>query len=539
MNVQVKAQFGILVPDSSFNFSSSVLNDTFKTQKMLLLDDGRILCAGSVIQLVPPNLFTNRFSIRCFLADGNIDNSFGDNGEILFNNGFNDENFWHLEKSGLNYLAVGTFNTIQGGWPLKNPIGDCFLFKFDDSGSAITTFGINGTKIISASPKFGVNEVKIDNNDDIYLLVNQQQFCGYDDRGKILKLSSQGNYDLNFGILGYAEFPLYLPQNFNILNDGRLVVLGTDTSSNLQYPYNTIGSSCWQAPHLCQLNSNGSVDYNFGINGKKLISYNNTGFISRSSVSIGTGFYLFGDEGFFETFHNLYNINNLGEFDSTFSDDGKINITIASSWNIYEQTLKFINNSLWMCGSIEIHNMNCRRKNIIRVTENGVLDSTLGYYSFSTEPIFDRDIEEFTINSGTPCYERSSWNDLIIQPDGKILATGLIFNYDTSITTIPRGFIISRLLPNDETLSNKNEIINLNALSVFPNPTSENINITLAQPEKIRISIFNSLGIQVKNTRIENAQYINNIELADLCSGVYFVEIKGNNWITTRKIIKK
>ena len=160
----------------------------------------------------------------------------------------------------------------------------------------------------------------------------------------------------------------------NILGDGSFVVLGADTSSQLQPAYHLD----YQSAHLCKLDSSGAIDLSFGINGKKVVSFGNAGFLVRTGLSYGTGFYMYGEEGFFNNSTNvpfsIYKFDNLGNFDNLFSGDGRTVISVKNSsgsysWPLYSQTMKIFNNDLWVFGITEINAMNCLRKQIIRVSE--------------------------------------------------------------------------------------------------------------------------------------------------------------------------
>ena len=294
------AQSGILLPDSTFNYTATVTRKSFVTNKVITTSNNRILCAGSVTYTNSTGAIINSdFGMSRFLPNGAIDSTFGTNGYLIINNGFSDEAFWHIENFDSGYLVIGYYNNASNnGWFYAAPGGDCFMIKIDPSGNLDLSFGNNGVKYITLSPKFNIADIKFNQNNDIFLLINQMPYFGYTDKGKIIKLNSHGVIDINFGSLGTASMPIYLPQCMNILPDKSFVVLAVDTSQQLPYGFSNSQPGAWQSSHLCKLDSSGNIDYSFGINGKKLIAYNNTGFVIRTSTSYDTGFYKFGDEGF-------------------------------------------------------------------------------------------------------------------------------------------------------------------------------------------------------------------------------------------------
>lgn len=74
-----------------------------------------------------------------------------------------------------------------------------------------------------------------------------------------------------------------------------------------------------------------------------------------------------------------------------------------------------------------------------------------------------------------------------------------------------------------------------NAISVYPNPVVETINIRNA--EGSRIVIYNSNGQIVK--QIENAESNASVNVTSLSAGVYFVQITLDNQVNTVKFVKE
>ncbi len=74
-------------------------------------------------------------------------------------------------------------------------------------------------------------------------------------------------------------------------------------------------------------------------------------------------------------------------------------------------------------------------------------------------------------------------------------------------------------------------LYNLNTLKVYPNPTSEMVNITLDNLQ--RVTVYNNHG------RIVLVTFQNSFSISQLQSGIYFVEVKTNKGTTIKKIVKK
>lgn len=87
-----------------------------------------------------------------------------------------------------------------------------------------------------------------------------------------------------------------------------------------------------------------------------------------------------------------------------------------------------------------------------------------------------------------------------------------------------------------ETLSN-DEFEGTTALSIFPNPTTESIEINgLEQARISKFTIFNTIGKEVFSA--ENL-LSNKIDVSQLNSGIYFISIANEGQVQTLKFIKK
>lgn len=540
---QLKAQIGELIPDSTFNYTSTVVRDSVVTNRLLVLDDGRIICAGAIREVIPQVGVFSDFSVSCLMPDGSIDYSFANNGYLTIDSGYTDEAFWRVEKFNSGILLIGYYNTQSSGNQYTRPFGDCYITKIDLSGNIDASFGNNGVVQLSMSPTFNVSDVKFDSNNNIFLLFNQDAFFGNNYQGKIIKLSQNGAIDTSFGNLGIAEVPAYTSHAMNILQDGSFVVLSNDTSIYLPYPF-TNPNSTWQSVHLCKLDSSGAIDSTFGINGRKLVPSNNLGHLAWSGVSHPNGFFTFGFQGSYVSSydeHYIYKITNTGELDSTFSTDGRVQINVidtnsfSNRWPLYTQNLKFHNNSLWVYSYTEVRSMNCQYKNIFRIDEFGVQDTSLGFFGFSNSPVFDAALWDSLMINFVPCYEYSAWRDLAFQSDGKIIASGSVGLMDTTITTIPNGYIVSRLNPESNIITKTQDIKHNQSFSIYPNPTSGDV--TLRLPSIANLEIYNMQGQLVLG--IENVSPNETISLEGLRAGVYIAKASTTTEVFNKKFIKR
>lgn len=71
-------------------------------------------------------------------------------------------------------------------------------------------------------------------------------------------------------------------------------------------------------------------------------------------------------------------------------------------------------------------------------------------------------------------------------------------------------------------------------ISIYPNPVKNSF--IISKSGGADIEIYNITGKLLTKTRIDNNQQ--EIDISDFGSGIYFVRIKNNGIITTKKIIK-
>lgn len=107
-------------------------------------------------------------------------------------------------------------------------------------------------------------------------------------------------------------------------------------------------------------------------------------------------------------------------------------------------------------------------------------------------------------------------------------------------TTDMYRFVVDNLSVSTTGGNLSTEDFNLSDIKIYPNPTNGLINIAGIEANKINeISIFNQLGQKVMNL---NASQLNNnsLDISDLNTGVYFVQLKDDsNNNKTMKIVKE
>ncbi|OUR94627.1 hypothetical protein A9Q87_03050 [Flavobacteriales bacterium 34_180_T64] len=97
----------------------------------------------------------------------------------------------------------------------------------------------------------------------------------------------------------------------------------------------------------------------------------------------------------------------------------------------------------------------------------------------------------------------------------------------------PQGYLIRAY--GSQTLSNPDFITSENEVILYPNPTSDILNIKLSSNNTIvNVTVFDMLG-KVQNVNSTN----NQINLSSISSGVYILQVETNNGLISKQIIKK
>ena len=90
----------------------------------------------------------------------------------------------------------------------------------------------------------------------------------------------------------------------------------------------------------------------------------------------------------------------------------------------------------------------------------------------------------------------------------------------------------------EEIILSTNDIINENAISIYPNPSKDFINVSISNSEIKSIEIFNILGKKITSYPLQNVSQTK-VDVTNLPSGVYLLSLMdSSNKTTLKKIIK-
>ncbi|WP_281336887.1 T9SS type A sorting domain-containing protein [Flavobacterium eburneipallidum] len=319
-------------------------------------------------------------------------------------------------------------------------------------------------------------------------------------RNRFARLNIDGTLDTTFDPGTGPDNVIY---SIVLQKDGKIIIAGNFKK------YNGTSKEC-----IARLNINGTIDttFNLGISvqwsvdvvkiqsdGKLLISGTFVGYTGVNSPPPG-----------------LARLNADGSLDPTFvaksmffTNTGTNPYTNPSSMEIQSDGKIIIGGTITSYGGTPI-------LNIARLNTDGTLDTS------------------FIAGTGTANNQgiSSGVDNIIIQPDGKILISGVFILYNG--VTVGR---IARILPGELTALSTEEFIK-QSLTVYPNPSSGIFNISSNQNiENASIKVFDLNGRIIHQSRKISENKV--LDLTHSQNGIYILNIENEGYNYAQKIIKQ
>ncbi len=358
------------------------------------------------------------FTISAFAADGDLDTSFDADGKVSTDLGSSTDNAVDavLQTDG-KIILVGVQDAGS-----QNRLA---LVRYNVDGSLDSTFGTGGRVLINNNLQFGTASAAA-------LQADGKIVVTLDRAGvKIVRLNTNGSIDTTFGTNGFATIlqngsgGATSVRDLVILPDGKILIGGG--------AYNFANSTLTYGFGLYRLNQNGSFDTTFGANGFVLTDFpgatltqgQTLALRADGKIALGGFAYRADNMAGVKLLIALYNAD--GSLDTTFGTGGKV--VTDSSENSVIQRVVFQSDNKIVTGGSTNNGDDGTRGQIRRYTANGAVDATFGANGLAT----------VQINSGA-----TKINDIVLQPDGKIIGFGQAFD----LPSIILGFAVVRYLPN-------------------------------------------------------------------------------------------
>ncbi len=321
-------------------------------------DKGRIYVAGNSDRQNKIIVFVIRLD-----NEMNIDKTFGDNGKVFI--GFSRINFFNsiaFDKEKI--YVVGNIRNEE-----NNPI---FITRLNEDGSIDKSFGNYGKvildKVIVDKEEYSYDLVKNFSVKDGVLYLAGTLLTKKNTLDFLIKLDQLGNIDESFGNKGIVLFDSFSNENYGVSNlcvdsNKNLLVVGTT------YDYRS-GKDQKATAFIMELKQNGSIDRNFGNNGKVIFpSLSDTTscfiFINQDgNIYIGGNYW--NENQKYDAF--IIKIRNDGSFDKNFGNQGMVLITGLDLRKI------FVNQE----GKILVLAANQNNSYLLKLNDDGTVDKNFG-----------------------------------------------------------------------------------------------------------------------------------------------------------------
>ncbi|MBE0638882.1 MAG: T9SS type A sorting domain-containing protein, partial [Bacteroidales bacterium] len=137
----------------------------------------------------------------------------------------------------------------------------------------------------------------------------------------------------------------------------------------------------------------------------------------------------------------------------------------------------------------------------------------------ANEPI---NLRLYVVTTGTDYTLEATWDAGWPQQDGTFAANGI---------SAIAGINLGTALTTEDQSSNKNDVL------IYPNPAGETLFIDLVNQQEIQLIMTDMHGREMLRQKLLTLR--NQIDLTALRSGIYLLQLEGNNFRRIEKIIKK
>lgn len=347
--------------------------------------DGKIVIGGYAQRTISGNF---DFALVRLNTDGSLDNSFSTDGKatVSFDYGGTGDD----RASGIAIQPDGRIVIVGYAKVANDGRSDFAMARLTTTGDLDTTFSVDGLKRVDFNGGDDkAKAVTIQSNGRIVIVGSgQSSNAGYD--FAIARITPTGSMDRSFTSDGRKVISFNRGGNMNdqasavaIQTDGSLVIAGTSTSS--------AGDGDFA---VARVKSNGSMDYTFGMKGRKAFGIDlgagnedqlkSMALQSDGKIVVG-GFAQLTAEGDFDFAVARLNVD--GSLDPTFSADGKKNIAFdvgGTKTDLAHSVVIQSDGKILLAGSAMVTNPANSDFAIARLNSDGQLDDSFGTNGIKT-----------------------------------------------------------------------------------------------------------------------------------------------------------
>ncbi|MBC1238437.1 DUF4347 domain-containing protein [Nostoc sp. 2RC] len=405
---------GVLAPgnlDTTFGVGGKVITDIGSSDtaySVAIQADGKIVVVGESYNS------NGNFAVARYNPDGSLDNTFGNSGKAIadFTNQSDRAYTVTIQSDGKILIAGITYNGNQT---------DAALVRYNSNGSLDTTFG-NGGKVVTnfEGKSEWIYSIAVQPDGKIVVggSVDPNDFA-------LIRYNSDGSLDSSFGNGGRVITSMSDGQDFIasilIQPDGKIVVTGgVMVNGNNNFI-------------LARYNSNGSLDTNFGSNGKVITDFpgtddfgNSVALQSDGKIVVAGSTGNIGSNGDFA----LARYNSNGTLDTSFGNGGKVVTDLGG--NDAGQSLAILQNGKIVVSGFA-QNPSDRRDFALAVyNSNGSLDTSFGNSGKVITPV------------GSSYFQDTR---VAVQSDGKIVVAGsdsgnfVVARYEAPLSNVSTPYV--------------------------------------------------------------------------------------------------
>lgn len=463
-----------------------------------------------------------------------IDAAFQSNGKILTFG----ENYTSNEKSLVRYNANGTLDSSFGvGGFLGNTINSVFPLNRSHRPGGIAI-----------------------QSDDKIVIMGLQQSDAFGNGFWVVRLLPNGAVDTTFNGTGYLDLFFGTAQDrgkcIKIQPDGKIIVAGRSGDLGQNFA-------------MARINTNGTLDSSFGINGKVQTTFSGTQSGVNSIALQPDGKIILGgwtNNLPFEYDFALIRYNSDGSIDTTFGVNGKVVTTINNMGSDTISKVLIQNDGKIIAGGYDSQSVG--NYTLVRYLPNGSLDTTFGTNGVAVDTEFTGNCDiaqqvdgkiilvggfdtsrisylrylnngqldtSFPINGPIANVGLLGYaSTVLIQPDNKIVVCGSLSTIFDEFGNTYLCSVVIRLNPG--TLST-NEF-NDNELVIYPNPASNFVGFDNTLHQFTKATLFNYLGQEVAWQSL-NSSSEEQIDIRSFSNGVYLLKLSNETNNATVKVVKK
>lgn len=462
------------------SLSGSGTSDVVGRRSMHLLDDGKIIGVSTGRQtLTNFDLFVGRFS-----GNGAVDETFGNNGSVLVDYGADKEQAYCSAISPQNKILIGGAYYDPFGTGFPNILVVCLNMD----GSKDMGFGNNGIvtmNMSTANSSSRVTDIVALDNGKMYVTFTANTSAGNPGNAfGIMKLNDDGSFDESFGDNGrvYINDPELSETAEKILvqPDEKIIVAG--------YKHNTGGLVDYR---FIRLNTDGSIDDDFGTNGATTVSYPVGSLINMERIMFQSdgkivvcGNYTFSPDA--DGIVLRLNVN--GTIDQAYGTNGIATI------NAFSSTVTMVidaNDRIYAIGRDFADII------VIRLNTNGTIDET---YGTDGKANFGG-----TVPSAVDICS-------VMQDDGKFLIGGRIKEGNIQKFGVLRAGGIDLSVDSED----------IDEFIIYPNPSSTLVYLSDQHAERSEYVIRDMQGRIVLANKLTATK---GVDISSLSKGVYIISI--------------